>query len=75
MNATDPDVTTKGRPQVAVRLSPDEIEELDRLAELASTPLRALTRADVLRYAITLGTKALAKELAADKPAKRKAAR
>jgi hypothetical protein len=69
------DVTTKGRPQVAVRLDPDEIDELDRLAERGSSPLRALTRADVLRYAITLGTKALAKELDAAKAAKRRGAK
>ncbi len=61
----------RGRPQVATRLDGVQIAELDRLAELASTPLREVTRSDVLRYAIELGIAQLREELEG-KPAKPK---
>lgn len=56
----------KGRPQIAARLDAAQIEEIERLAALASTPLRKVTKSDVLRYAIELGIERLRAELEGD---------
>lgn len=63
MPATVAAMPTKGRPQIAVRLDADQIAELDRLAALASTPLRTVSRSDVARHALALGMEALRAEL------------
>lgn len=58
----------KGRPQVAARMDDEQIAELDRLAALASTPLREVTRSDVLRRAIELGLVEVRAEIEGKRP-------
>jgi len=48
-------MSSRGRPTVALRMDPDLVDELDRLATLGSTPVRQLTRADVIRYILSVG--------------------
>jgi hypothetical protein len=81
MPPTLDDMPGKGRPQAATRLDAATIAELDRLAQKASSPLRKVSRSDVLRYAVELGIAELQKQYgapagaaAAPKP-KRKRAR
>lgn len=72
MTATVAAVPTKGRPQIAVRLDPEQIAELDRLAALASDPLRTVTRADVTRRALEIGIASLRAEIEGAKRPPRK---
>lgn len=65
---------SKGRAQIAVRVDPEDIAALEALAALASTPLREVSRSDVMRRALELGREAVRKELGISAKALREAA-